>query len=77
MYKALEYFTDLQDNSYAYNAGDTYPRAGYEPTASRIEQLASSDNARNRPVIVKVDVEVEQAVEETVEKKPNKRKRSK
>ena len=32
MYTVLEYFTDLQDNNYAYSVGAEYPRKGYEPT---------------------------------------------
>lgn len=51
MYKAIEYFTDNQDNGYAYNVGDEYPRQGYEPTEERIQELLSSKNKRHRPVI--------------------------
>lgn len=54
MYIAIEYFTDNQDNSHAYNVGDEYPREGYSPTAERINELASSKNIRKRPVIGKL-----------------------
>ena len=54
MYKAVEYFTDLQDNGYAYNEGDIYPHEGYEPSEQRINELASSDNKRGKPVIEEV-----------------------
>ena len=80
MYKAIEYFTDLQDNGYAYNVGDTYPREGYEPTAERIEELSSGQNVRGRAVIalyVETVEEPTEVAEEPVEdEKPKKRKRS-
>lgn len=78
-YEVLEYFTDLQDNSYPYNVGDIYPREGYKPTWKRTQELASSKNIRKKPIIkaIKDTVEVEQPetdntgdineVEETVE----------
>lgn len=61
MYKAIELFTDLQDNNYRYDVGDEYPRQGLKPTKKRINELLSDSNRRRRPVI-------EEVVEE--EKKP-------
>ena len=28
MYKVIHFFTDLQDNDFAYEVGDTFPRKG-------------------------------------------------
>ncbi len=55
MYKALEFFTDLQDNNFAYKIGDVYPREGYTPSAERIAELVSCDNKRGNPVIGLID----------------------
>lgn len=57
MFKALSYFTDLQDNNYSYHAGDIYPRKGYEPTKERIKELSTDTNCRHVPVIVEIDAE--------------------
>lgn len=54
MYKALSYFTDLQDNCYSYKRGDIYPRKGYTPTKERIAELASAKNKRGVPVIAEI-----------------------
>ena len=72
VYKVLDYFTDLQDNSYEYNEGDTYPREGLNPSDDRIHELASDENVRGVPIIEAVEeiskakVETE-AVEESTE----------
>ena len=50
-YKVLRYFTDLQDNEYAYRVGDTYPREGLSVTPERLAELSSSKNKRKIPVI--------------------------
>ena len=52
----LIYFTDLQDNRYAYHAGDTFPREGLEVSDERIAELASSDNKRGKPLISVDDI---------------------
>lgn len=80
MYKAIEYFTDLQDNGYAYKVGDTYPRMGYIPPQERIDELAGAKNMRGRAVIEKVyentpDESPEE--EKNEEEKPKKRSRKK
>ena len=53
MYTVLVRFVDLQDNGFVYNVGDTYPRKGIEPTADRIDELASNRNKRGLPLIKK------------------------
>ena len=55
MYTVIEYFEDLQDNSFAYNVGDEYPRKGFEVTDKRIEELATTQNRRKIPLIKKVE----------------------
>lgn len=55
MYKVINYFEDLQDNSFAYNVGDEYPRKGLEVTKERIKELATTQNRRKIPLIKKVE----------------------
>lgn len=57
MYKVIKEFTDLQDNNFAYNVGDEYPRKGMSVLASRINELASNKNRRGEPLIVEVQEE--------------------
>ena len=54
MYKVIKYFTDLQDNNYAYYVGDTFPRNGVEVGAERIAELSSDKNRRGIPLIEEV-----------------------
>lgn len=82
MYKAIEYFTDLQDNCYEYKVGDTYPREGYTPSEERIEELASDKNKRGRAVIELVSASKKAVIEEPAEapveeEQPKKRSRKK
>lgn len=64
MYKALSYFTDLQDNNYEYHAGDVYPRNGYEPSQERLDALSTKNNVRGVPVIAEFnDDKPDKAVE--------------
>lgn len=51
MYRVIEVFTDLQDNNYHYSVGDEYPRAGYKPSAKRIDELSGANNKRGKPLI--------------------------
>lgn len=51
MYRVLEYFTDLQDDGYAYHEGDTFPREGVEVTEDRIKELSTRANKRGIPLI--------------------------
>lgn len=57
MYKVVKYFTDLQDNNFAYNVGDTYPREGFEVLPSRVKELSGKKNLQGVPLIEKVDEE--------------------
>lgn len=54
MYRVIVKFTDLQDNGYAYNVGDIFPRVGLDVTDERIAELASDKNRRGIPLIREV-----------------------
>lgn len=54
-YKVIKLFTDLHDNDYLYNVGDTFPRKGISVTEERIAELAGSDNKQHTPLIEKVE----------------------
>ena len=71
-YRVIEYFTDLQDNNYAYNVGDTFPHVGMEVSPSRIAELAGSNNKRKMPLIERVadETPVESVDETVVDEKP-------
>ena len=76
-YKVISYFTDLTDNGYAYNVGDTYPRAGLEPDSARILELSTDANRRGVALIEEVQKKAETAEDkaEPVESVPKKRGR--
>lgn len=79
MYKVIKYFTDLQDNNYAYNVGDTFPHEGLIVTEARLKELSGSRNKQGVPLIEEVEpqeVELQEA-EPQEEKKPATRKRTK
>ena len=58
MYKVIKAFTDMQDNNFAYNVGDEYPRKGLSVLQSRINELASNKNRQGVPLIEEIpDVE--------------------
>ena len=65
MYKAIKYFTDLQDNNYAYCVGDTFPHNGVDVDAERIAELESDKNRLGVPLI-------EEVVEKTKRTRKNK-----
>lgn len=71
MYKVLHAFTDLQDNNYGYAEGDIFPHNGFEPLASRYEELSGKSNRRGISLIEEIADEVKA---ETVEK-PKRRAR--
>jgi hypothetical protein len=50
-YRAIRYFTDTKDNNHPYSAGDIYPRAGYEVSKQRLNELLGFGNKQHRPVI--------------------------
>lgn len=60
MYKVIVPFADAGDDGHVYLTGDTYPRKGFEPTAERVIELASTANGRGFPVIEKVVKPVKQ-----------------
>lgn len=51
MYRVVRYFTDLQDNNHAYEAGDTFPRDGMSVSQERIDELASMNNRQHTVLI--------------------------
>ena len=71
MYKVIKYFTDMQDNNYAYDPKDparnTYPRKGLNVLQSRINELASSKNRQGCPLIEEIS---------EAEEKPKKKSKS-
>lgn len=82
MYRVIRYFTDLQDNDYAYNVGDVFPRQGMNVTEDRFAELASSENRQKMPLIEKADdpapeTKTAETTEENpaVEENPKRRKR--
>ena len=54
MYKVIHYFTDLQDDGYAYNVGDEFPHKGMTVTKERIAELAGRENKQGVSLIVEV-----------------------
>ena len=65
MHRVLKYFTDIQDNGFAYHEGDTFPREGITVSKERLKELSSSANRRKMPVIEEVK-EKKKDVEEVV-----------
>lgn len=70
MYKVINEFVDLQDKVndkyHEYAIGDVYPRKGYTPSQSRIEELLSDDNKLRIPLIEAVDGSPSEKVDEEV-----------
>lgn len=50
----------MQDNNFAYNVGDEYPRKGMSVLQSRINELASSKNRQGVPLIEEIPEKVEE-----------------
>lgn len=63
MYKVNTFFTDLQDNRYAYKAGDIFPRNGLEVSDDRLKELSSNHNRRGIPLITLVEETTEEVTE--------------
>lgn len=59
----------MQDNNFAYNVGDEYPRKGMSVLPSRIKELASKNNRQNCPLIE----EIPETAEEPKRKKSTKK----
>lgn len=68
MYKVIKFFTDLQDNNFAYEVGDTFPRKGLEVTEERFAELAGSNNKQGQPLIEKVAVAPKKAAKKATKK---------
>lgn len=49
----------MQDNNFAYQVGDTYPREGLNVLQSRINELASNKNLQRTPLIEEIPEKVE------------------
>lgn len=54
-YEVIRYFTDAQDNEYAYHEGDTYPRDGLSVSDARVKDLLSGNNFQKIPLIRRVE----------------------
>lgn len=67
MYRVIKAFVDLQDNNFAYQVGDEYPRKGMSVLPSRIKELAGSKNRQKTPLIEEIP---------EVEEKPEKKTKS-
>ena len=50
----------MQDNNFAYNVGDEYPRKGMNVLPSRIKELASNKNRQGCPLIEEIPEKVEE-----------------
>ena len=50
----------MQDNNFAYNIGDEYPRKGMSVLPSRIKELAGKKNRQGCPLIEEIP-EIEEA----------------
>lgn len=66
-FRVIKYFTDLQDNSFAYHEGDLFPREGLEVSEERIKELSTSANRRKQPLIEAIEEPVEDIPEEITE----------
>ena len=51
MYKALTYFTDMQDNNHPYTEGKPFPRDGLTVSEARMKELSSTNNGRGIKLI--------------------------
>ena len=71
MYKVIKHFTDMQDNNFAYNVGDEYPRKGMSVLPSRIRELATDKNRQGVPLIEEIP-----DIEESPEKKTRSTKKA-
>lgn len=73
-YIVIEDFFDLQDGRHLYHAGDSFPRAGMDADAARLDELAGSNNAMRRPLIRAIDAPKRERVETP---KPERKTRNK
>ena len=69
MYKVIKHFTDMQDNNFAYQVGDEYPRKGMSVLPSRIRELATDKNRQGVPLIEEIpDIEEKTKKKKSAEK---------
>lgn len=61
----------MQDNNFAYNVGDEFPRKNFSVLPSRIKELASDKNRQGCPLIEEIP-----DVEEAPEKKTKSTKKA-
>ena len=64
MFRVIKHFTDMQDNNFAYQVGDEYPRKGMSVLPSRIKELAGSKNRQKTPLIEEIPEKVEEPKKE-------------
>ncbi|UXU72944.1 Rho termination factor N-terminal domain-containing protein [Mammaliicoccus sciuri] len=57
-YKVINYFTDLQDDNHEYNVGDVFPRSGKQVSEERVAELSNTSNRQGKPLIERVDEQV-------------------
>lgn len=63
-YKAIHYFTDMQDFNHPYNVGDEFPRNGLKVTDARLKELSSKNNRQKKPLIALVADEIVDEISE-------------
>lgn len=61
----------MQDNDFAYNVGDEYPRKGMSVLPSRIKELATDKNRQGVPLIEEIP-----DIQESPEKKTKSTKKA-
>ena len=62
LYKVVKHFSDMQDNNFAYQVGDEFPRKNFSVLPSRIRELATDKNRQGVPLIEEVP-DIEEAPE--------------
>lgn len=68
MYRVIKHFTDMQDNNFAYQVGDEYPRKGMSVLPSRIIELAGKKNRQGCPLIEEIEDTKPEKKSKSVEK---------
>ncbi|MBM6630302.1 hypothetical protein JTF04_11455 [Mammaliicoccus vitulinus] len=55
-YEVVHHFEDLQDNSKAYQVGDTFPKpANKKVSQERLAELSGKDNKQGKVLIKKIE----------------------
>ena len=60
----------MQDNNYAYKAGDSFPREGLEVSEERLVELSTDKNRRGYPLIELVKEDSKESGEEATPPTP-------